>query len=91
MRSSHCLPDSIPPHRSYSDAVHAWHAGEAGYKSAVPPIPLSAMTSAGITTVIGLLGTDDEVRDAPNTTAHYRHHRPSSCARTGSHTCTAAG
>ena len=32
--------------------------GEAGFRTRVPPLPLSGYTSAGITTVIGLLGTD---------------------------------
>ncbi len=33
--------------------------GEAGFRSRVPPIGLSRFTQAGITTVVGLLGTDD--------------------------------
>ena len=36
--------------------------GEAGFKTRVPPVPLSRFTTAGITTVIGLLGTDDVAR-----------------------------
>lgn len=36
--------------------------GEAGFRTRVPPLPLSGYTSAGITTVIGLLGTDDVAR-----------------------------
>jgi beta-aspartyl-dipeptidase (metallo-type) len=36
--------------------------GEAGFSTRVPPLPLSGYTSAGITTVIGLLGTDDVAR-----------------------------
>ena len=36
--------------------------GEAGFSTRVPPLPLSGFTSAGITTVIGLLGTDDIAR-----------------------------
>ncbi|MBN8728067.1 MAG: beta-aspartyl-peptidase [Xanthomonadales bacterium] len=36
--------------------------GEAGFRSRVPPLALSRFTSAGITTVVGLLGTDDTVR-----------------------------
>ena len=36
--------------------------GEAGFRTRVPPVPLTRFTSAGITTVIGLLGTDDVAR-----------------------------
>ena len=36
--------------------------GEAGPNTRVPPLGLSRMTSGGVTTVIGLLGTDDAVR-----------------------------
>ena len=36
--------------------------GEAGFRTRVPTQPLSRYTSAGVTTVIGLLGTDDVAR-----------------------------
>ncbi len=36
--------------------------GEAGPHSRVPPVELSRFTGAGITTVVGVLGTDDLVR-----------------------------
>ena len=36
--------------------------GEAGYHTRVPPVPLSRFARGGITTVIGLLGTDDCTR-----------------------------
>jgi beta-aspartyl-dipeptidase (metallo-type) len=36
--------------------------GEAGFRTRVPPMPLSQFTTAGITTVVGLLGTDDVAR-----------------------------
>jgi beta-aspartyl-dipeptidase (metallo-type) len=36
--------------------------GEAGHGSSVPPIALDRFTRGGVTTVIGLLGTDDAVR-----------------------------
>lgn len=36
--------------------------GEAGPQTRVPPVPLSRFTLAGITTVIGVLGTDDTTR-----------------------------
>lgn len=36
--------------------------GESGFASRVPALPLSRYTAGGVTTVIGLLGTDDLVR-----------------------------
>ena len=36
--------------------------GEAGFRTRVPAVPLSRFTSVGITTVVGLLGTDDVAR-----------------------------
>jgi beta-aspartyl-dipeptidase (metallo-type) len=36
--------------------------GEAGAQTKVPPIPLSRFTRGGVTTVVGLLGTDDATR-----------------------------
>ena len=36
--------------------------GEAGFRTRVPTVPLTRFTMAGITTVVGLLGTDDVAR-----------------------------
>jgi beta-aspartyl-dipeptidase (metallo-type) len=36
--------------------------GEDGFRSRVPPVPLTRFTQSGVTTVIGLLGTDDVAR-----------------------------
>lgn len=36
--------------------------GEAGMHSRVPPLQLSRLTAGGVTTAVGLLGTDDTVR-----------------------------
>ena len=36
--------------------------GEAGAETRVPPVPLSRMTTGGVTTAIGVLGTDDAIR-----------------------------
>jgi beta-aspartyl-dipeptidase (metallo-type) len=36
--------------------------GEAGFKTRVPAVPLTRYTRAGVTTVVGLLGTDDVTR-----------------------------
>ena len=37
--------------------------GESGFASRVPPVPLGHFTAAGVTSVIGVLGTDDTTRD----------------------------
>jgi len=37
--------------------------GEAGFATRVPPVPLSAFTAVGVTSVVGVLGTDDTTRD----------------------------
>ncbi|MCZ6572055.1 MAG: beta-aspartyl-peptidase [Planctomycetota bacterium] len=37
--------------------------GETGYETRVPPVALSRFTSAGITSVVGVLGTDDVTRN----------------------------
>ncbi len=37
--------------------------GESGFSSRVPPVPLSRFTSVGVTSVVGVLGTDDTTRD----------------------------
>ncbi len=36
--------------------------GEDGFRSRVPPLPLSRYTTAGVTSVVGVLGTDDLAR-----------------------------
>lgn len=46
--------------------------GEAGFDTRVPPVPLSRFTRNGITTVIGVLGTDDIVRTPADLVATAR-------------------
>jgi beta-aspartyl-dipeptidase (metallo-type) len=46
--------------------------GECGYATRVPPVPLSHFTTAGITSVVGLLGTDDVTRDTGSLVATAR-------------------
>ena len=46
--------------------------GECGYETRVPPVPLSRFTTAGITSVVGLLGTDDVTRDTGSLVATAR-------------------
>ena len=36
--------------------------GEAGFHTRVPPVPLTRFTASGVTSVVGLLGTDDVAR-----------------------------
>ncbi|WP_068546058.1 beta-aspartyl-peptidase [Thalassotalea crassostreae] len=43
--------------------------GEAGFSTQVPPVNISEFTHAGVTTVIGLLGTDDTTRTTGNVLA----------------------
>ena len=43
--------------------------GEAGFATRVPPVPMSQFTRAGVTTVVGLLGTDDIVRNTESVVA----------------------
>lgn len=43
--------------------------GESGFASRVPPVPLSRFTTAGVTTAVGVLGTDDVTRDTQSLVA----------------------
>ena len=53
-----CIPGLIDGH------AHITGGGaEAGFKTKVPPLQLSGFTQAGVTSVIGLLGTDDTTRN----------------------------
>ncbi len=46
--------------------------GEAGLHTSVPPVPLGQFTSNGVTTVVGVLGTDDVVRTTGSLVARVR-------------------
>ena len=46
--------------------------GESGYSSRIPPVPLHRFTRAGVTTVVGLLGTDDVTRNTASVLAGAR-------------------
>jgi beta-aspartyl-dipeptidase (metallo-type) len=46
--------------------------GEGGFGSRVPPVPLSAFTRGGTTTVVGVLGTDDTIRSTASLVAGAR-------------------
>ncbi|MFC4699535.1 beta-aspartyl-peptidase [Glaciecola siphonariae] len=43
--------------------------GEAGFSTRVPPVPLSRFTRAGVTTAVGLLGTDDLTKNTESMVA----------------------
>ncbi len=46
--------------------------GEDGFSTQAPPVPLSGFTRHGVTSVVGLLGTDDETRSTANLLARTR-------------------
>ena len=46
--------------------------GESGFSSRVPPVPLGQFTRAGVTSVVGVLGTDDTTRDTKSLLAQTR-------------------
>jgi beta-aspartyl-dipeptidase (metallo-type) len=46
--------------------------GEAGYDTRVPPLQLSGISTGGVTTAIGVLGTDDTVRSPAELVATAR-------------------
>ena len=46
--------------------------GEDGFATQAPPVPLSRFTRFGVTSVVGLLGTDDETRSTANLLARTR-------------------
>lgn len=46
--------------------------GESGPQSKVPAVPLSRFTSAGVTSVVGLLGTDDTTRSTSELVTRVR-------------------
>src|SRR5215213_10312363 len=46
--------------------------GEAGMHTRVPPLQLSRLTGGGVTTAVGLLGTDDTVRSPAEVLAAAR-------------------
>ena len=46
--------------------------GESGFKTRVPPVPPGHFTTAGVTSVVGVLGTDDTTRDTRGLLAQTR-------------------
>ncbi|MCE9572767.1 MAG: beta-aspartyl-peptidase [Deltaproteobacteria bacterium] len=85
LRGARLIPGLIDGH------VHVTGGGgESGFASRVPPIALSELTRAGITTVIGLLGTDGTTRtiaDLVARTLGLREEGLSAWCYTGSYQC----
>lgn len=46
--------------------------GEDGFSTQAPPVPISRFTRHGVTSVVGLLGTDDETRNTAGLVARTR-------------------
>ncbi len=67
MEGRRVIPGLVDPH------VHVTGGGgEAGAATKVPAVPVSRFTTGGITTVIGLLGTDDLTRSTGELLARVR-------------------
>lgn len=62
-----CIPGYIDQH------VHiTGGGGEGGFQNQVPPLPLSAPVRAGVTTLVGLLGTDGTTRSVESLAARAK-------------------
>jgi beta-aspartyl-dipeptidase (metallo-type) len=67
MEGRRLLPGFIDGHAHVTGG-----GGEAGFKTRVPPVPLGHFTMAGVTSVVGVLGTDDTTRDTRGLLAQTR-------------------
>lgn len=67
VRGARVIPGLIDGHTHITGG-----GGEAGFASQVPSVPLSHFTRAGVTSVVGLLGTDDVTRNTANLLARVR-------------------
>ncbi|MSR48232.1 MAG: beta-aspartyl-peptidase [Planctomycetes bacterium] len=67
LRGRRVIPGLIDGHTHLTGG-----GGEGGFKNRVPPVPLSKFTKAGITTVVGVLGTDDVTRGTAGLVASVR-------------------
>ena len=64
LKGSGVVPGFIDAHAHVTGG-----GGEAGFSTQVPPVGLTEFTAAGVTTVVGLLGTDDTTRSIENLVA----------------------
>lgn len=67
LRGRRVIPGLIDGHAHITGG-----GGESGYASRVPEVPLSHFTRAGVTCVVGLLGTDDLTRSPAQVVARAR-------------------
>jgi beta-aspartyl-dipeptidase (metallo-type) len=67
LRGKRLLPGFIDGHAHLTGG-----GGESGFSSRVPPVSLGMFTRAGVTTVVGVLGTDDTTRDTRSLVAQTR-------------------
>jgi beta-aspartyl-dipeptidase (metallo-type) len=67
LRGRRLIPGLIDGHAHISGG-----GGESGYASRVPEVGLSRFTRGGVTTVVGLLGTDDLIRTPAEVLARAR-------------------
>lgn len=67
LRGRRVIPGLIDGHTHLTGG-----GGEGGFKNRVPPVVLSKFTRGGITTVVGVLGTDDVTRDTAGLVAATR-------------------
>ncbi len=64
LKGSKLVPGFIDAHAHVTGG-----GGEVGFATQVPPVPISDFTRWGVTTVVGLLGTDDTTRSIENLVA----------------------
>jgi len=69
---SDCKGQRLIPGFIDSHAHVTGGGGESGFASRVPAVELSRFTQAGVTTVVGLLGTDDTTRDTNSLVSQTR-------------------
>jgi beta-aspartyl-dipeptidase (metallo-type) len=67
LRGRRVIPGLIDGHTHLTGG-----GGEGGFRNRVPPMVLSRFTRGGITTVVGVLGTDDVTRDTAGLVAATR-------------------
>jgi beta-aspartyl-dipeptidase (metallo-type) len=67
LRGRRLIPGFIDGHAHVTGG-----GGESGFSTRVPPVPLGQFTRAGVTSVVGVLGTDDTTRDTRSLLAQTR-------------------
>jgi len=67
LRGQRLLPGFIDGHAHVTGG-----GGESGFRTRVPPVPLGQFSRAGVSSVVGVLGTDDTTRDTRSLLAQTR-------------------